>query len=109
MMNRIILIGNGFNLAHGLPTSYKEFIEDYWIQYGTWLSGCLGKSPGRFMTDLSEEWGYKDVTTLFIKLLPLCKIGNEKGTVHFSFLHKNVKPGVRVPETAQRHTGNFNI
>ncbi|MCC8145746.1 MAG: bacteriophage abortive infection AbiH family protein, partial [Bacteroidales bacterium] len=29
-MNRIILIGNGFDLAHGLPTSYKDFINDYW-------------------------------------------------------------------------------
>ena len=31
MMNRIILIGNGFDLAHGLPTSYKDFIQGYWI------------------------------------------------------------------------------
>lgn len=29
-MNRIILIGNGFDLAHGLDTSYKHFIDDYW-------------------------------------------------------------------------------
>lgn len=29
-MNRIILIGNGFDLAHGLPTSYKDFINWYW-------------------------------------------------------------------------------
>lgn len=27
-MNRIILIGNGFDKAHGLPTSYNEFIEN---------------------------------------------------------------------------------
>ena len=27
MMNRIILIGNGFDLAHGLPTSYADFIQ----------------------------------------------------------------------------------
>lgn len=31
-MNRIILIGNGFDLAHGLKTSYKNFIVDYWKQ-----------------------------------------------------------------------------
>jgi hypothetical protein len=30
LMNRIILIGNGFDLAHGLKTSYKNFIDDYW-------------------------------------------------------------------------------
>lgn len=29
-MNRIILIGNGFDLAHGLQTSFKNFIDDYW-------------------------------------------------------------------------------
>ncbi|WP_288374078.1 AbiH family protein, partial [uncultured Chryseobacterium sp.] len=29
-MNRIILIGNGFDLAHGMPTSYGSFIDNYW-------------------------------------------------------------------------------
>jgi hypothetical protein len=29
-MNRLVIIGNGFDLAHGLPTSYKNFIDDYW-------------------------------------------------------------------------------
>jgi hypothetical protein len=29
-MNRIILIGNGFDLAHGLETSYSQFIDDFW-------------------------------------------------------------------------------
>ncbi|MFK7031456.1 AbiH family protein [Flavobacterium oreochromis] len=29
-MNRIILIGNGFDLAHGMKTSYNDFINDYW-------------------------------------------------------------------------------
>jgi hypothetical protein len=31
-MNRIILIGNGFDLAHGLKTSYKDFIDWLWRQ-----------------------------------------------------------------------------
>lgn len=26
-MNRIILIGNGFDLAHGLSTKYEDFIK----------------------------------------------------------------------------------
>jgi hypothetical protein len=29
-MNRIILIGNGFDLAHGMETSYQHFLNDYW-------------------------------------------------------------------------------
>lgn len=29
-MNRIVLIGNGFDLAHGMKTSYNDFIEYLW-------------------------------------------------------------------------------
>lgn len=29
-MNRIILIGNGFDLAHKLPTSFQNFLDNYW-------------------------------------------------------------------------------
>ena len=29
-MNRIVLVGNGFDLAHGLKTSYSDFINDFW-------------------------------------------------------------------------------
>ncbi|MFR3371811.1 MAG: AbiH family protein, partial [Clostridioides difficile] len=30
-MNRLILIGNGFDLAHGMKTNYKDFIEHLWF------------------------------------------------------------------------------
>ena len=39
-MNRIILIGNGFDLAHGLPTGYKHFIDNYWTQYAIKIFNC---------------------------------------------------------------------
>lgn len=29
LMNKIILIGNGFDLAHGIKTSYNDFIDDF--------------------------------------------------------------------------------
>lgn len=29
-MNRILLIGNGFDLANGMKTSYTDFLNDYW-------------------------------------------------------------------------------
>jgi hypothetical protein len=32
-MNRIILIGNGFDLAHNMPTSYKDFINNYFQEF----------------------------------------------------------------------------
>lgn len=31
-MNRLILVGNGFDLAHGLKTSYCDFITDYLVK-----------------------------------------------------------------------------
>ncbi len=33
-MNRIIIVGNGFDLAHGLKTKYEHFINWYWKK--TW-------------------------------------------------------------------------
>lgn len=52
-MNRIIIIGNGFDLAHNLKTGYKDFIDDYWNTvrekvyggYRQWLDQQYGMSP----------------------------------------------------------------
>ena len=43
-MNRIILIGNGFDLAHGLKTSYADFIDWYWKEWGRLLLNSLSFS-----------------------------------------------------------------
>ena len=29
-INRLIIVGNGFDLAHGLPTGYRHFLDDLW-------------------------------------------------------------------------------
>lgn len=42
-MNRIVLIGNGFDLAHGLPTRYEDFIYWYLGQWGQKLRLCSDK------------------------------------------------------------------
>lgn len=34
IMNRVILVGNGFDLAHNLPTSYDNFLDWYWEMRG---------------------------------------------------------------------------
>lgn len=46
-MNRIILIGNGFDLAHGYPTRYEDFINWYWEKR---VHSFLGN-----LTPLSED------------------------------------------------------
>lgn len=41
-MNRLIIIGNGFDLAHGLKTKYSDFIKDYWENISnTQYNDCL--------------------------------------------------------------------
>ena len=55
-MNRIILIGNGFDLAHGLPTSYADFIDYYWDEWGKWLqSGYLGNELKDNLCSISQK------------------------------------------------------
>ncbi|PTX64001.1 abortive infection AbiH-like protein [Kordia periserrulae] len=36
-MNKLIIAGNGFDLAHGLPTSYNHFMDAFWrdLKYST--------------------------------------------------------------------------
>lgn len=43
-MNRIVLIGNGFDLAHGLKTSYADFMDWYWNEWGKQLLQGLNRT-----------------------------------------------------------------
>ena len=42
-MNRLVLIGNGFDLAHGLKTSYADFINWYWDRRMHGFSATMGE------------------------------------------------------------------
>lgn len=64
-MNRLVLIGNGFDIAHGLKTSYKDFILWYWNQWGKQLLKGTNKieSDGLCSFKLKDNiespcWGY---------------------------------------------------
>lgn len=46
-MNRLVLIGNGFDIAHGLKTRYENFIDWYWEQR---VKGFVGN-----YTNISED------------------------------------------------------
>lgn len=35
MLNTLIIVGNGFDLAHGLKTKYSDYIEHYWKNYSS--------------------------------------------------------------------------
>ena len=68
-MNRIVIIGNGFDLAHGLKTSYKDFINWYWEDCGDRLLHCHNKTVADGLCSFelkdsinlhcwSHVWGY---------------------------------------------------
>jgi hypothetical protein len=52
-MNRIIIIGNGFDMAHNLKTGYRDFIDDYW-------NNVTEKVFGGYDQWLKENWGGMD-------------------------------------------------
>lgn len=43
-MNRIIIVGNGFDLAHQLTTKYEDFINWYWEEWGHSLSTSMKRN-----------------------------------------------------------------
>ena len=42
-MNRLVIIGNGFDMAHGLKTSYMDFINWYWERRIDAFAGNISK------------------------------------------------------------------
>lgn len=64
-MNRIIVIGNGFDKAHGLATGYRDFMDKYWTDF-------LGRIYGGYWRWIAETSGvindphpYEDEFVLF--------------------------------------------
>ncbi len=67
-MNRIIIIGNGFDLAHGLKTSYKDFIDWYWSDLLQRLSTCIKDSYADGLCSFEtshSSWACSSIATNF--------------------------------------------
>ena len=65
-MNRLVIIGNGFDMAHGLKTSYKDFINwyleqrlyDMLLEESAISADCLCKFEVKNTTDCSSWFIY---------------------------------------------------
>lgn len=85
-MNRIILIGNGFDLAHGLPTGYVDFINHYWEDFGYHvLNGYArllleqyGTANIKSYADNFASLQRIDKKSTNIKKLPVCNNGQNE-------------------------------
>ena len=76
-MNRIILIGNGFDLAHGLETSYTHFIDWFWkkeIEKIEWLR----RQDNRFNYVNGDYFELRGAYESDIRFLKTAKIKNFK-------------------------------
>ncbi len=54
-MNRLVIIGNGFDLAHGLKTRYEDFINWYWDQRVSEFSKAINISKDCLCTFEIEQ------------------------------------------------------
>jgi len=66
-MNRIILIGNGFDLAHGLKTKYEHFISAFWKNELEYSQG-LGDNKKYLKSYETDGKGYYIFEDEFIKV-----------------------------------------
>ncbi|MBP1531356.1 MAG: hypothetical protein ILA39_04425 [Bacteroidaceae bacterium] len=84
-MNRIILIGNGFDLAHGLKTSYADFVCWYWKRRVTMLYDVRSNTSDDTLCSLEvigETWSiFYFQNSLSIK--------NADGKTLYQFLNKH--------------------
>lgn len=59
-MNKIVLIGNGFDLAHGMKTSYNDFIDDFESEIkNTFYHKSLNHNESDDYSDVSVNESYK--------------------------------------------------
>lgn len=59
-MNRIVVIGNGFDKAHGLATGYRDFIDAYWNEFAGHIFGGYSRWQTATYGELGTLYHYKD-------------------------------------------------
>lgn len=64
-MNRIIIIGNGFDKAHGLATGYKDFIDSYWTNFSYHIFNGYKRWLAEHYGGLNDPSPYEDEFVLF--------------------------------------------
>ena len=86
-MNRIFLIGNGFDLAHGLKTSYTDFIDTFWDKKKNAITAELKqvREGSKFYYKYEDEI-IEFISPCEISRLPLSVNSNANGYNWFKIL-----------------------
>jgi hypothetical protein len=87
MINRLILIGNGFDLAHGLKTSYKDFIENYICSaINLFISGGCHDDIFLFIGSESSREKIKPINSILKAKEIVSILEKQKGVINFKSL-----------------------
>lgn len=91
-MNRLVIIGNGFDLSHGLKTSYADFLEWYKKDY---ISKLVGQpisiyDDGLCKIVFNEDERMKVIFTELPKFDALCKDYNKGNLYEIQTLEKSM-------------------
>lgn len=103
-MNRIVLIGNGFDLAHELPTSYTSFINNFWNDFikmeitnytdyskdGITLKTTKGH-PLSYYFKSDKQWNYSTIIERVKRVNENSKIDFHSSSIIFSIDNKFLK------------------
>lgn len=88
-MNRLVIIGNGFDLAHGLPTRYSDFIDDYWKR----ICDTNETKSIKYKDDLVDLGCYLGATSYEIEIEAIKNINNFKDLNLFISRNKHSRDG----------------
>jgi hypothetical protein len=91
-VNRLILIGNGFDLSHGLMTRYTDFINDFWEQKKLNVISGNGKHDPSYEFIFEDEEILVQTSLLTVDLLRKAQSDDYKNYSWFKKLANIVQP-----------------
>jgi hypothetical protein len=102
-MTKIILLGNGFDLAHGLKTKYTDFIENFWEEK---KSKIIEEHKKR---DVKNPFVYKDEIMGFTIPLFYGKFPPDPNIKGYEWINIFADPSFKAPEHSFEISYNFTI
>lgn len=81
-MNRIVLIGNGFDLTHGLPTRYEDFIDWYWGKRAYGFNGTISNISKDILCEFEIIQPHTWNEFAFQSSLPTLKVSGKEVIEH---------------------------
>lgn len=110
-MNRIIIIGNGFDRAHNLRTGYKEFIDDYWSEFAVNITNEVSKQFGisNMIKSFSDDYFSLEEINYFQneEVIPLTSIEKPKSYKELSEYIENYNKNLGIIRFKLRCNNSF--